>query len=88
MDAGTDPVYEARAIVGELRKYDESLYDKPRWLILNKTDMLDETERAGKVPGFPSRRQRPDFGTGGAVSATRNLGTPSHSWFLPTQTGL
>ncbi len=52
MDAGTDPVYEARAIVGELRKYDESLYDKPRWLVLNKTDMLDETERAGKLADF------------------------------------
>ncbi len=52
MDAGTDPVYEARAIVGELRKYDESLYDKPRWLVLNKTDMLDETERAGKIADF------------------------------------
>ena len=52
MDAGTDPVYEARAIVGELRKYDESLYDKPRWLVLNKTDMLDETERVGKIADF------------------------------------
>ena len=52
MDAGTDPVYEARAIVGELRKYDEALYNKPRWLVLNKTDMLDETERAGKIADF------------------------------------
>jgi len=52
MDAGTDPVYEARAIVGELRKYDEALYNKPRWLVLNKTDMLDETERADKIADF------------------------------------
>lgn len=52
MDAATDPVYEARAIVGELRKYDEALYNKPRWLVLNKTDMLDETERVRKVADF------------------------------------
>jgi GTP-binding protein len=52
MSADIDPVYEARAIVGELRKYDESLYDKPRWLVLNKTDMLDATERASKIADF------------------------------------
>ncbi|BBP03415.1 GTPase Obg [Sulfuriferula plumbiphila] len=52
MDAGTNPVYEARAIVGELRKYDEALYNKPRWLVLNKTDMLDETERVRKIADF------------------------------------
>ncbi|MDP1594438.1 MAG: GTPase ObgE, partial [Gallionella sp.] len=34
-DSG-DPVHDARAIVEELRKYDQQLYDKPRWLVLNK----------------------------------------------------
>ncbi|MBU4610691.1 GTPase ObgE [Achromobacter sp. GG226] len=34
----------ARAIVEELRKYDEDLYNKPRWLILNKLDMLDDPD--------------------------------------------
>ncbi len=42
-DEAVSPVQEARAIVEELRKYDESLYQKPRWLILNKIDMLEET---------------------------------------------
>ena len=37
-------VQEARAIVEELRKYDESLYNKPRWLVLNKIDMLEDAE--------------------------------------------
>ncbi|WP_277060894.1 GTPase ObgE, partial [Rivihabitans pingtungensis] len=45
-DPDTDPVAEARAIVEELRKYDESLYNKPRWLVLNKLDMVDDDERA------------------------------------------
>ncbi|MGH8762985.1 MAG: Obg family GTPase CgtA [Nitrosospira sp.] len=44
-DESMDPVREARAIVKELMKYDESLYRKPRWLALNKTDLLPESER-------------------------------------------
>ncbi len=44
-DEGADPVKDARAIVAELRKYDEALYKKPRWLILNKADLLQEDER-------------------------------------------
>ena len=44
-DEGADPVKDARAIVAELRKYDEALYKKPRWLILNKADLLDDVER-------------------------------------------
>lgn len=38
----TDTASEALAIIHELRKYDEQLYDKPRWLVLNKLDMLDD----------------------------------------------
>ena len=37
------------AIVEELRKYDESLYNKPRWLVLNKVDMLQEAMRRSEV---------------------------------------
>lgn len=43
-DDAVDPVREARAIVEELRKYDEGLYNKPRWLILNKVDMLQDAD--------------------------------------------
>lgn len=42
-DEAVDPVHEAKAIVEELRKYDEELYNKPRWLILNKIDMLQDS---------------------------------------------
>jgi GTP-binding protein len=45
-------VHEAKAIVEELKKYDESLYNKPRWLILNKVDMLPEGERDAKRVAF------------------------------------
>ena len=44
-DQTVDPVREAKAIVEELRKYDASLYEKPRWLVLNKADLLPEQER-------------------------------------------
>ncbi len=44
-DDAVEPVQEARAIVEELKKYDETLYHKPRWLVLNKVDMIPEGER-------------------------------------------
>jgi GTP-binding protein len=44
-DENVDPVQEARAIIEELRKYDAGLYNKPRWLILNKFDVVPEAER-------------------------------------------
>jgi GTP-binding protein len=47
-----DPVKEAKAIVKELQKYDESLYEKPRWLVLNKLDMVPEAERKKRVKDF------------------------------------
>jgi GTP-binding protein len=50
-----DPVKEAKAIVKELKKYDESLFEKPRWLVLNKLDMVPENERAKRVKDFIKR---------------------------------
>ena len=51
-DAATDPVAEARAIVNELKKYDEALFDKPRWVVLNKADLLAADEQAQRVQQF------------------------------------
>lgn len=45
MGEHSDPVKDARAIAAELRKFDAALYRKPRWLVLNKMDMLPPTER-------------------------------------------
>ena len=52
LDDATDPVHEARAIVEELRKYDQDLYMKPRWLVLNKVDLLPEDERDARIAAF------------------------------------
>ena len=51
-DPNADPVHDARTIVEELRKYDESLYVKPRWLVLNKLDLIDPDERAARIQTF------------------------------------
>lgn len=50
-----DPVKEAKAIVKELKKYDESLFEKPRWLVLNKLDVVPEDERKKRVKDFVKR---------------------------------
>jgi GTP-binding protein len=48
-DDAVDPVAQAKAIVGELKKYDAALYEKPRWLVLNKLDMVPAEERPARV---------------------------------------
>ena len=48
-DETVDPVAQAKAIVGELKKYDKALYDKPRWLVLNKLDMIPVDDREALV---------------------------------------
>jgi len=51
----TDPVQQARAIVNELKIYDQALYDKPRWLVLNKLDMVQPEDRTQRVLEFVRR---------------------------------
>ena len=54
-DDSVDPVKQARAIVNELKKYDAELAAKPRWLVLNKLDMVPEEEREARVKDFVRR---------------------------------
>ena len=54
-DEGVDPVAQAKAIVRELKKYDAELFEKTRWLVLNKLDMVPQDERAAKVKDFVKR---------------------------------
>ncbi len=51
-DPEADPVTDARAIVGELEKYSPELAAKPRWLILNKLDLIPEDERQERIDTF------------------------------------
>ncbi|MFM2058273.1 MAG: GTPase ObgE [Pseudomonadota bacterium] len=54
-DDAVDPVAQAKAIVKELKKYDPELHAKPRWLVLNKLDMVPAEERAARVKDFVKR---------------------------------
>jgi len=54
-DEGVDPVAQAKAIVAELKKYDPKLHAKPRWLVLNKLDMVDADARETRVKDFVRR---------------------------------
>lgn len=81
-DPGDDPidttVRQARAIVEELRRYDPELYAKPRWLVLNKIDMLDD-------PAGYQERFCAEFGWNGpvfAISALTGAGTQALAWAL------
>jgi GTP-binding protein len=43
---GEDPAVDsAQKILAELKRYDESLYEKPRWLVLNKLDLVENGQR-------------------------------------------
>ncbi|HEX4233171.1 MAG TPA: GTPase ObgE [Caldimonas sp.] len=54
-DDDVDPVAQVRAIVAELAKYDSELAAKPRWLVLNKVDMIPAQERAERLKSFARR---------------------------------
>jgi len=55
LDEQTDPVAQAKAIVEELRRYDPDLHAKPRWLVLNKMDLIPPSERDARVKTFVRR---------------------------------
>ena len=54
-DEAVDTVAQAKAIVNELKKYDPELYRKPRYLVLNKLDMVPAEQRAEVVRDFVKR---------------------------------
>lgn len=76
LDPEADPVKDARSIVAELGKFSRGLLDKPRWLVLNKRDLLPDDE-AEKVARGIIRRLRykgPWFLISGVTGAgTREL---------------
>ena len=48
-DPAADPVQDARAIVRELKKFSAELARKPRWLVLNKKDLLPPAEAEARA---------------------------------------
>lgn len=81
-DPDVDPieqaVADARAIVEELRRYDPELAAKPRWLVLNKLDMVPAPEDARKRFIELFEWQGPAFG----ISGLSGDGTQELVWAL------
>jgi GTP-binding protein len=58
---GEEPAHDARVIAAELKKYQDTLYRKPRWLVFNKADAADDADaRIKKILG-QLRWKRPWF---------------------------
>jgi GTP-binding protein len=56
-----DAVAHARVIGAELRKYDPGLHRKPRWLLFNKMDAVEDAQKRAKSIVARLRWQRPWF---------------------------
>lgn len=48
-DEAISPAAQVRAIENELRQYDPGMLEKPRWLVLNKGDLLSDEERQSRA---------------------------------------
>ncbi|MDR6936476.1 Obg family GTPase CgtA [Luteibacter sp. 3190] len=46
---GSDPVEQVRAIEAELQQFDEELVERPRWLVINKSDVIDDEDELKTV---------------------------------------
>jgi GTP-binding protein len=79
-DPDADPVRDAKAIAQELKKYDDALYKKPRWLIVNKIDLVDAKEQDKTVGKFVKamRWKEPYF----AISAITGAGCKELSFAI------
>lgn len=71
----SDPVDSANKILHELEKYNPAMLDEPRWLVLNKIDLLPEDEANAVCDDIIQRMnwQGPSY----RVSAVQKQGTQS-----------
>src|SRR3984893_16569597 len=69
LDPEADPVRGARAIVQELKKFSKDLALKPRWLVLNKRDLLPaaQAEQRARAIVRALRHRGPQFLISGAT---------------------
>ena len=69
----SDPAAQVRAIEGELQRFDPELLARPRWLVLNKMDLVAPEQRESLAGGIVERLQwsAPWF----AISAANREGT-------------
>jgi GTP-binding protein len=80
---GTDPVDEAKTIVNELGSFSPELAEKPRWLVLNKSDLMDDEELKAKQEEIVQRLnwQGPVY----TISAISKTGTENLAFDIMKQ---
>ncbi|MBN1683932.1 MAG: Obg family GTPase CgtA [Gammaproteobacteria bacterium] len=68
----SDPVVSVKVIMQELKKFSPALLKKPRWLVLNKIDMIPEKDRSKLCQDIVKRLKwkAPVF----AISALKKIG--------------
>jgi GTP-binding protein len=54
-DPDADAVRDARSIVAELKKFSKDLGSKPRWLVINKRDLLPDAEAEARAKDIVRR---------------------------------
>jgi GTP-binding protein len=72
-DPDADPVRDARSIISELKKFSASLARKPRWLVINKRDLLPDAEAEARAADI--RRRLRHRGPSFLISAATGRGT-------------
>jgi GTP-binding protein len=72
-DPSADPVRDANSIVGELGKFSEDLLTKPRWLVLNKRDLLPDDEAIARATEIAVALKNP--GPAFLISGVTRAGT-------------
>jgi len=81
--AGEDPAGGARAIAGELKKYDATLARKPRWLVFNKIDAVNDAQQRAEALVRKLRWRRPWY----AISALSGEGCEALTRALAKELG-
>jgi GTPase len=72
-DPQADPVRDARSIISELKQFSASLARKPRWLVINKRDLLPDAEAEARAADI--RRRLRHRGPSFLISAATGRGT-------------
>jgi GTP-binding protein len=72
-DPDADPVRDARSIISELKQFSASLARKPRWLVINKRDLLPDAEAEARAADI--RRRLRHRGPSFLISAATGRGT-------------
>ncbi|QCI24651.1 Obg family GTPase CgtA [Buchnera aphidicola (Muscaphis stroyani)] len=70
---GSHPIENINTVTNELKKYSPTLYNKPRWLVFNKIDLLSNSEikkRINEIKNYLKTKEKHYL-----ISSTKKIGT-------------